>query len=83
VVEIGRKWRIIQSFFPGRTDTNIKNHWRQMERQRGNKERGGSSKMEEDDDVVREFTQFAKKEDEEMRERSSDSEEEWVFQSGQ
>jgi hypothetical protein len=34
VSEAGRKWRIIQVFFPGRTDINIKNHWKQMQRVR-------------------------------------------------
>jgi hypothetical protein len=30
VVEFGRKWKTIQSSFPGRTDINIKNHWKLM-----------------------------------------------------
>jgi hypothetical protein len=32
VQECGRKWRTIQGFFPGRSDVNIKNHWRQLQR---------------------------------------------------
>jgi hypothetical protein len=34
VTECGRKWKAMQPFFVGRTDINIKNHWKQMS-QRG------------------------------------------------
>jgi hypothetical protein len=32
VSEIGRRWKLIQPFFPGRTDINIKNHWKRIEK---------------------------------------------------
>jgi hypothetical protein len=39
VQECGRKWRVIQAFFTGRTDINIKNHWKHMERMDEKRER--------------------------------------------
>jgi hypothetical protein len=32
VDELGRRWTSIQSAFPGRTDINIRNHWKQMKK---------------------------------------------------
>jgi hypothetical protein len=32
VSELGRRWKTIEAFFEGRTDINIKNHWKQMQK---------------------------------------------------
>jgi hypothetical protein len=32
VAKMGRKWKSMEPFFPGRTDINLKNHWKQMQK---------------------------------------------------
>jgi hypothetical protein len=43
VGEHGRHWKAIQPFFSGRTDINIKNHWKRMQKEEKRRARSGSN----------------------------------------
>lgn len=50
--EIGAKWVKISSYFPSRTDTNIKNRWMVLLRQRKALENASKCKMEKENNFI-------------------------------
>jgi hypothetical protein len=86
VHEAGHKWRVIQAFFPGRTDINIKNQWKHMERVRMNNHTRcspGTEKAEESfDQLIRSWLQEETERETETETSSSsvrEEEESWMI----